>query len=188
MRNGFGLKLLHKFFNLPFLQLQRQTLLKQLETNEEETNLTVQELDLYQESEDADYNMFLDKLSNRRRAVADSVSATLHVSNVPQSMNPYAGNGNGVSANGGNANAEMRRSTSMPIGPIGGGTPIPVKNLDMRSQIPKKESTTPSYLQPIAESTQRNSLQSSVQSSMQHANTSSKADGRNLVVFTMYHG
>lgn len=56
MRNGFGLKILHKFFNLPFLQLQRDTLLKQLETNKNETELTINELDLYMESEDADYN------------------------------------------------------------------------------------------------------------------------------------
>lgn len=86
MRNGFGLKLLHKFFNLPFLQLQRETLLKQLETNEQETQLTIQELDLFQESDDADYNKFLDNLVNRRRAVADSVSATYAVPNITPSM------------------------------------------------------------------------------------------------------
>lgn len=58
MRNGFGLKLLHKFFNLPFLQLQKDTLLKQLETNRNETELTIHELDLYLESDDADYNKY----------------------------------------------------------------------------------------------------------------------------------
>ena len=59
MRNGFGLKLIHKFFNLPFLQLQRETLLKQLETNNEENFLTIQELNFYLESDDADYDLYV---------------------------------------------------------------------------------------------------------------------------------
>lgn len=58
MRNGYGLKFLHKFFNLPFLQLQRGTLLRQLETNTAEIDATIQELDLYQESDDANYDMY----------------------------------------------------------------------------------------------------------------------------------
>lgn len=86
MRNAFGLKLLHKFFNLPFLQLQRETLLKQLETNETETQLTIQELDLFQEGDDADYNKFLDLLVNKRRAVADSVSGTVYPPNIPSAV------------------------------------------------------------------------------------------------------
>lgn len=135
MRNGFGLKLLHKFFNLPFLQLQRETLLKQLETNEEETRLTIQELDLFQDSDDADYNKFLDNLVNRRRALADSVSASNLVSNVPSSMSNYH-----LTPFNTNAIGEVKRSTSMP-GPIGGGTPIPVKNLEMKS-LPRKENST----------------------------------------------
>lgn len=134
MRNGFGLKLLHKFFNLPFLQLQRETLLKQLETNEEETRLTIQELDLFQDSDDANYNKFLDNLVNRRRALADSVSASILVPNVTSSLS----NHNILSSNGNtNVNAEVKRSISMP-GPIGGGTPIPIKNIDLKS-LPKKE-------------------------------------------------
>lgn len=56
MRNGFGLKYLHKFLNLPFLQLQRETLLAQLETNGNETSATVAELDAFQAGPDADYN------------------------------------------------------------------------------------------------------------------------------------
>lgn len=56
MRNGFGLKLLHKFLNLPFLQLQRCTLLAQLERNNSETEATTRELDLHLESEEADYD------------------------------------------------------------------------------------------------------------------------------------
>ncbi|XP_066594854.1 rab-like protein 6 [Prorops nasuta] len=127
MRNGFGLKLLHKFFNLPFLQLQRETLLKQLETNEEETNLTVLELDLFESSDDADYNKFLETLVNRRRAIADSVSTTTLVTNNIASVNNHASSLNGPR----NLSTDVRRSASMP-GPIGGGTPIPVKNTDLK--------------------------------------------------------
>ncbi|XP_043253833.1 rab-like protein 6 [Colletes gigas] len=137
MRNGFGLKLLHKFFNLPFLQLQRQTLLKQVETNEEETRLTTQELDLFQESTDADYNVYLDNLINKRRAFADSISATILVPNVTSSLSNHQ-----ISSSNGNTNVnvEIRRSVTIP-GPIGGGTPIPVKNIDLKS-LPKKENTS----------------------------------------------
>lgn len=136
MRNSFGLKLLHKFFNLPFLQLQRETLLKQLDTNEEETRLTIQELDLFQESDDANYNKFLDNLVNRRRALADSVSASILVPNVTSSLS----NHNILSSNCNPMNVEVKRSISMP-GPIGGGIPIPVKNIELKS-LPKKENVT----------------------------------------------
>ncbi|XP_014477554.1 PREDICTED: rab-like protein 6 isoform X2 [Dinoponera quadriceps] len=144
MRNGFGLKLLHKFFNLPFLQLQRETLLKQLDTNEEETRLTIQELDLFQDSDDADYNKFLDNLVNRRRALADSVSASNLVSNVISSstnshhLTPLTGSSINVTG-------EVRRSASMP-GPIGGGNPIPMKSLELKLSLPKKENLTTSTL------------------------------------------
>lgn len=57
MRNGFGLKYIHKFFNLPFLQLQKETLYKQLETNQEEIGVTLRELDFYAESDDANYDL-----------------------------------------------------------------------------------------------------------------------------------
>ena len=142
MRNGFGLKLLHKFFNLPFLQLQKETLSKQIEINEEETQLTIQELDLYQESDDADYNKFLDNLVNKRRAVADSVSAvstSALVPNVTSSLSTHH-----ISSPNSSLNlhlSDIRRSVSM-SGPIGAGNPIPVKNSDLRSP-PKKESSLP---------------------------------------------
>uniref|UniRef100_A0A1B6CF37 Rab-like protein 6 n=1 Tax=Clastoptera arizonana TaxID=38151 RepID=A0A1B6CF37_9HEMI len=71
MSNGFGLKLLHKFFCLPFLQLQRETLLGQLERNQTETDITVQELDLYQQSDEANYEKFLEQLSLKRRQAAE---------------------------------------------------------------------------------------------------------------------
>ncbi|XP_071646185.1 uncharacterized protein [Temnothorax longispinosus] len=153
MRNGFGLKLLHKFFNLSFLQLQRETLLKQLETNEEEIRLTVQELDLFQDSDDADYNKFLDNLVNRRRALAHSVSASNLVSNVPSMRNYHLAPSNA------NAVGEVKRSASMP-GPIGGGTPIPMKNLEMKS-LPRKESYTTSTSDNVSNSTKTSQISTS---------------------------
>lgn len=76
MRNGFGLKFLNKFFNLPFLHLQRNTLLKQLETNSHEFNATCQELDILDGSEEQNYDIFLDMITNKRRQVADQLSQT----------------------------------------------------------------------------------------------------------------
>lgn len=57
MRYGFGLKLVHKFFNLPYLALQREALLKQVQVNEQDELVTLQELDLYAESDDANYDL-----------------------------------------------------------------------------------------------------------------------------------
>ena len=56
MRYGFGLRFLHKFLSLPYLQLQRESLLRQMETNERETKATEMELDLYLQSEESDYD------------------------------------------------------------------------------------------------------------------------------------
>lgn len=104
MQNGFGLKLLYKFFNLPFLQLQRETLLKQLERNEAEVKATIQELDIFYSSDEANYDYYLDKLTKKRRAIADSNA------NIPP---PTVANQN-----------DMKRSQSGPI-VIGAGKPIP---------------------------------------------------------------
>uniref|UniRef100_W5LZP2 RAB, member RAS onco family like 6 n=1 Tax=Lepisosteus oculatus TaxID=7918 RepID=W5LZP2_LEPOC len=57
MKNGFGLKYLHRFFNIPFLQLQRETLLRQLETNQLDIDATLEELTVQQETEDQNYNI-----------------------------------------------------------------------------------------------------------------------------------
>jgi hypothetical protein len=81
MRNGFGLKFLHKFFNLPFLHLQRQTLLRQLETNYFEIQTTSDELDTIQDSDDQNYDQFLDLITNRRRQIADQLSKVTTTSN-----------------------------------------------------------------------------------------------------------
>ncbi|KAK9747230.1 Ras family [Popillia japonica] len=116
MRNGFGLKFLHKFFNLPFLQLQKETLMKQLERNQSETNATVQELDLFCESDEANYTKFLENLTKRRREIADSNSNIPPPSVIPQSMSAHQL----APAN----TTDMKRSQSASI-IIGAGKPIP---------------------------------------------------------------
>lgn len=120
MRNGFGLKLLHKFFNLPFLQLQRETLLRQLERNEVETQATVQELDLFCDSDEANYGKFLDNLVKKRREVADSNA------NIPQQQPKGTQPG---------AQGDVKRSHSGPI-VIGAGKPIPYGNTALAPRKP----------------------------------------------------
>ncbi|XP_040298304.1 rab-like protein 6 isoform X2 [Bufo bufo] len=67
MKNSFGLKYLHKFFNIPFLQLQRETLLRQLETNQLDIDATLEELSVQQETEDQNYEIFLEMLEDNKR-------------------------------------------------------------------------------------------------------------------------
>ncbi|GAB0099622.1 Rab-like protein 6 [Sergentomyia squamirostris] len=75
MRNGFGLRLLHKFLGLPFLKLQRDTLLAQLERNRRDAEICGFEIGEFLKSGDSDYSQFLDQLIDRRRQVADAKSA-----------------------------------------------------------------------------------------------------------------
>lgn len=126
MRNGFGLKLLHKFFNLPFLQLQKETLLKQLERNEAETRATIQELDVYADSDEANYNKFLDNLIRKRREIADSNA------NIPVQVSSNAT----VSSQQGIVQTEVKRSQSGPI-VIGAGKPIPFGSAVNNAGVPK---------------------------------------------------
>ena len=74
MRNGFGLKFLHRFLNLPFLTLQRESLLKQLETNKREMNANLQELDLFLESDDANYELYSSGVTKKRRTMAENLA------------------------------------------------------------------------------------------------------------------
>ncbi|XP_048202221.1 rab-like protein 6 [Perognathus longimembris pacificus] len=75
MKNSFGLKYLHKFFNIPFLQLQRETLLRQLETNQLDIDATLEELSVQQETEDQNYSIFLEAMEARSRGHASPVAA-----------------------------------------------------------------------------------------------------------------
>lgn len=74
MRNGFGLKYIHKFFNLPFIQLQRETLLQQLETNKQEMRTVIDELDIHEESEEQNYDLFLEVLTAKRRQAQEKLA------------------------------------------------------------------------------------------------------------------
>ncbi|XP_042344766.1 rab-like protein 6 isoform X3 [Plectropomus leopardus] len=75
MKNGFGLKYLHRFFNIPFLQLQRETLLRQLETNQLDMDATLEELSVQQETEDQNYEIFLENLESRSKGYGSSCPA-----------------------------------------------------------------------------------------------------------------
>ncbi|XP_050665363.1 rab-like protein 6 isoform X2 [Leptidea sinapis] len=67
MRNGFGLRILHKFLSVPFLRLQKTSLLEQLQRNQKDTEVIEKELDDFQKSDESDYDAFVDKLVNKRR-------------------------------------------------------------------------------------------------------------------------
>lgn len=120
MRNGFGLKLLHKFFNLPFLQLQKEALLGQLDRNEVEISATIQELDVFCDSDDANYSKFLDGLVKKRREIADS-NANIPTPPIKVSVSSNHIQGNTLPT------ADIKRSQSGPI-VIGAGKPIPFGN------------------------------------------------------------
>ncbi|XP_018332248.1 rab-like protein 6 [Agrilus planipennis] len=135
MRNGFGLKLLHKFFNLPFLQLQKETLLRQLERNEEEIQATVLELDTYFSSDEANYNKFLDNLVKKRREIADLNANIPQQQNITNTMHPSASSSQigAPHQSSGSGQGDMKRSQSGPI-IIGAGKPIPFgKNVEIFS-------------------------------------------------------
>lgn len=114
MRNGFGLRLLHKFLGLPFLRLQRETLLAQLERNQRDADICVLEVNEFLKSDDADYNKFLDQLMNKRRQVADAKSNTRVVQFNPMPSTSVSG--------GQHSSIPELRPTKSII--VGGGQPI----------------------------------------------------------------
>lgn len=74
MKNGFGLKLIEKFFNIPFLKLQETSLLKQLELNRCDFMTTLEELQLMEESTNKEYEQYLELQTIKRRQQADAMS------------------------------------------------------------------------------------------------------------------
>ncbi|XP_065575678.1 rab-like protein 6 isoform X2 [Artemia franciscana] len=74
MKNGFGLQFLHRFLNVPFLTLQRTSLLAQLERNANEMRITDTELNLYDESPASCYDKFIEALKGHKAALTPSLS------------------------------------------------------------------------------------------------------------------
>ncbi|CAG5018429.1 unnamed protein product [Parnassius apollo] len=83
MRNGFGLRLLHKFLSVPFLRLQRTSLLEQLQRNQRDMEDIEKELDDFQNSDEAHYNIFLDRLANKRRQSGERVETRINNDRSP---------------------------------------------------------------------------------------------------------
>uniref|UniRef100_A0A182JTI7 Uncharacterized protein n=1 Tax=Anopheles christyi TaxID=43041 RepID=A0A182JTI7_9DIPT len=76
MRNGFGLRLLHKFFGIPFLYLQKSALEASLRKNAQDLDICRLEIDEYQKSDDSDYGRFLDNLISKKKARDNTVNPT----------------------------------------------------------------------------------------------------------------
>lgn len=74
MKNGFGLNLIKKFLNIPFLKLQESALLKQLELNRCDYMSTKEELQLMQDSINKEYEQHLEMQTIKRRQLADAMS------------------------------------------------------------------------------------------------------------------
>ncbi|KAM6431106.1 rab-like protein 6 isoform 2-T2 [Liasis olivaceus] len=110
MKNSFGLKYLHKFFNIPFLQLQRETLLRQLETNQLDIDATLEELSVQQETEDQNYELFLEMMEARGRGHASPL-ATNGQSLSSGSQSPVVPPGN---ASGGSSPGTPQQSLASP--------------------------------------------------------------------------
>ncbi|XP_034451644.1 rab-like protein 6 isoform X1 [Hippoglossus hippoglossus] len=98
MKNGFGLKYLHRFFNIPFLQLQRETLLRQLETNQLDMDATLEELCVQQETEDQNYEIFLENLETRSKSYGSPGPANGSSSGSQSPIVPPSGASTGSSS------------------------------------------------------------------------------------------
>jgi len=66
MKTGYGLKYIHKFFNLPFLLLQRESLMMQLQTNHLDVESCLEELRM-EGSENYEHQIISPPQTNKRK-------------------------------------------------------------------------------------------------------------------------
>lgn len=76
MRNGFGLRLLHKFFGIPFLYLQKSALEASLKKNEQDADICRLEISEFLKSDESDYTNFLENLISRKKSQPASAPST----------------------------------------------------------------------------------------------------------------
>ncbi|KAG7480494.1 hypothetical protein MATL_G00056710 [Megalops atlanticus] len=120
MKNGFGLKYLHRFFNIPFLQLQRETLLRQLETNQLDIDATLEELTVQQETEDQNYDIFLEMMEARSKGYSSPGPAN--------GQSPSSGSQSPIVPPSGASTGSSSPGTPQP--------PVPAQNLQSPSPSP----------------------------------------------------
>lgn len=68
MKDGFGLQYIHNFLNMPFLLLQRESLMRQLEANTLEIDDTRETLSYEPSSEQRNYELFREMLASKANA------------------------------------------------------------------------------------------------------------------------
>ncbi|KAM5300510.1 rab-like protein 6 [Ctenodactylus gundi] len=124
MKNSFGLKYLHKFFNIPFLQLQRETLLRQLETNQLDIDATLEELSVQQETEDQNYGIFLEMTEARSRGHMAPLTANGQ-SPSSGSQSPVVPPGTVSTGSSSPSTPQLPLSASLACPPVPSTSPIP---------------------------------------------------------------
>lgn len=77
MRNGFGLQYIYQFLNIPFLQLQRECLLQQLQINARDMDASIEEIDAYSRSSENNYDLFIETLANKRRTKQEALAGDI---------------------------------------------------------------------------------------------------------------
>jgi len=77
MRNGFGLQYIYQFLNIPFLQLQRECLVQQLQINARDMDASLEEIDKYSRSSDNNYDIFSEMLANKRRTKQEALAGDI---------------------------------------------------------------------------------------------------------------